>query len=146
VELEARRAASAQAATSREEAAETLRGEEAAYADVERNIEGLEADVEAARSEVFAAVNAATALRHAMEHATAARARIAEQLAQLEGEDSDPRSEGERAKRDQMSADESMDRARDATDLLRVDRGIRESELAGATTGPRAKTCARPTL
>ncbi len=83
VELEARRAAGAQAASSREEAADALRGEEAAYADVERNIEGLEADVEAAWSEVFAAVNAATALRHAMEHAAAARARMAEQIGKL---------------------------------------------------------------
>ena len=61
--------------------------EEAAYADVQRHIEGLEADVEAARSEVFAAVNAATALRHAMEHAGAARERIGEQLAKLEVEE-----------------------------------------------------------
>ena len=53
------------------------------------SIEGLEADVEAARSEVFAAVNAATALRHAMEHAVAARARMAEQIAALEVEDHD---------------------------------------------------------
>jgi chromosome segregation protein len=132
VELEARRAAGAQAATSREEAAETLRGEEAAYADVERNIEGLEADVEAARSEVFAAVNAATALRHAMEHAAAARARMAEQIGKLEVESRDLRVEADRAAQDRAAAAESTERAREATDALRVDRTAKESELAGA--------------
>ena len=40
-----------------------------AYDAAHREIEGLEADVEAARSEVFSAINAATALRHALEHA-----------------------------------------------------------------------------
>ena len=34
-----------------------------------REIEGLEADVEAARSEVFSSINSATALRHSLEHA-----------------------------------------------------------------------------
>ena len=40
-----------------------------AYEAAHREIEGLEADVEAARSEVFSAINAATALRHSLEHA-----------------------------------------------------------------------------
>jgi chromosome segregation protein len=131
LELESRRTAGAQAAASREEAAEALRGEEAAYADVERNIEGLEADVEAARSEVFAAVNAATALRHAMEHAGAARTRMAEQIGKLEVESRDLRVEADRALQDGKAAAESTDRARAATEGLRVERSARESELAG---------------
>ena len=52
-----------------------------------REIEGLEADVEAARSEVFSAINSATALRHALEHAAAARDRVAETLSKLDVED-----------------------------------------------------------
>src|SRR3954447_11452647 len=44
VELESRREAAARATTDRDAAAETLRGEEAAYADLQRNIEGLEGD------------------------------------------------------------------------------------------------------
>ena len=63
LELGARREAAARSTTERDGAAETLRGEVIAYTDVQRNIEGLEADVEGARSEMFAAVNAATALR-----------------------------------------------------------------------------------
>ena len=84
IELDTRREAGARAIADRDAAAETLHGEEAAYADQQRNIEGLEADVEAARSEVFAAVNAATALRHAMEHAMGARTRLAEQIGRLD--------------------------------------------------------------
>src|SRR5262249_20557183 len=75
VELADRRAAAERAVGEREHAAEVLAQEEEAYAIATRTIEGLESDVEAARSEVYAAVNAATALRHAMEHATASRAR-----------------------------------------------------------------------
>ena len=76
-----------------------MKAEEEAYAAQQRTIEGLEGDVEAARSEVFAAVNAATALRHAMEHASGARARISEQLHKLEIEGSDLRVEADRARR-----------------------------------------------
>ena len=52
------------------------RRESEAYDAAHRDIEGLEADVEAARSEVFSAINSATALRHALEHAAAARERV----------------------------------------------------------------------
>jgi chromosome segregation protein len=132
LELDARRDAQIKAAEARAEAADTMRAEEAAHAALQRGIEGLEADVEAARSEVFAAVNAATALRHAMDHAASARVRIAEQLNKLEVESADLRVEAERAARERAAAEEAMVRAREAMDALRVDRAMRESELAGA--------------
>jgi chromosome segregation protein len=131
-ELENRRDAAARAAAARETAAGTLAGEEAAYADLHRNIEGLEADVEAARSELYAAVTAATALRHAMEHATAARVRLGEEIAKLEVESGDLRVESDRTAQERAHADEALQRARDAMDALRVDRAGRESALAGA--------------
>jgi chromosome segregation protein len=134
LELESRREAAARAAVERDEAAESLRGEEAAYTDLHRHIEGLEADVEAARSEVFAAVNAATALRHAMEHAAAARTRMAEQIAKLEIERQDLGVEGDRAAQDRVSAEDARLRASDAMDSLRMSRASRETELAGART------------
>src|SRR5215471_9679414 len=84
VELDERRAAAGRAVGERTHAADVLAQEEEAHAAALRTIEGLEADVEAARSEVYAAVNAATALRHAMDHAAASRARIGEQLAKLD--------------------------------------------------------------
>jgi chromosome segregation protein len=132
VELDARREAQARATAERDEAAEKMRTEEATYADLQRNIMGLEADVEAARSEVFAAVNAATALRHAVEHAAAARTRIAEQLGKLDVESSDLRVEGDRAEQERLAAEDGLARARDAMDALRLQRATRDSELAGA--------------
>ena len=131
-ELEQRREAAARVGSERDDAAAGLEAEESAYADALRQIEGLESDVEASRSEVFAAVNAATALRHAMEHAAGARTRLAEQIAKLEVEGADLRVEAERAARDRAAAGQSLEWAKSAMDGLRVDRAARESELAGA--------------
>ena len=134
LELESRNEAAVRALTERNGAAEALRGEEAAYADLQRNIEGLEADVEAARSEVFAAVNAATALRHAMEHAAAARTRIAEQIGRLDIERGDLDIEAQRAAQDRVEAETAMHRAQESIESLRLRRAASESELAGART------------
>ena len=132
VELDARREASARAAEERNRAADVLRQEEEAHAIANRTIEGLEADVEAARSEVYAAVNAATALRHALEHAAAARVRIGEQLAKLDVERNDLQVEAQRASDERVAAEESLRRARAAMETLHVERAGRESELAVA--------------
>ena len=77
--------------------------ESEAYESAHRDIEGLEADVEAARSEVFSAINSATALRHALEHAAAARDRVAETLSKLDVETDDVRIESERVAADRGS-------------------------------------------
>ena len=130
--LEARRTAAARAAEERQQAADALAGEEQAYARAYRVIEGLEGDVEAARSEVFAAVNAATALRHAVEHAEGARARIGEQLAKLDVERGDLQVEAQRAADERAAAEEALRRAREAMETLHVERAVRESELAVA--------------
>src|SRR6185503_12079903 len=70
--LASRREAAAEANGDRDRAAAMLTSESDAYEAAHREIEGLEADVEAARSEVFSALNSATALRHALEHAATA--------------------------------------------------------------------------
>ena len=132
LEVEARRESVARATAQRDGAAETCGAEESAYADLQRNIEGLEADVEASRSEVFAAVNAATALRHALEHASSARGRIADELAKLDVEDNDLRIEGDRVAQESSAARESFERARAAIEALTIERAARESELTGA--------------
>ena len=75
-------------------------------------IEGFEADVEAARSEVYSAINSATALRHMLEHASAARDRVLETLSKLQIETDDLRIEGDRAAAEQM--------VREAADGLQV--------------------------
>src|SRR5436190_15472987 len=132
VELDQRRAAAERAVGERDHAAEVLAQEEEAHARANQSIEGLESDVEAARSEVYAAVNAATALRHALEHAAAARARIGEQLAKLDVERSDLAVESQRATDERLAAEESLNRSREAMDTLHVDRAARESELSVA--------------
>ncbi|HXW07055.1 MAG TPA: chromosome segregation protein SMC [Vicinamibacterales bacterium] len=132
LELEDRRNAAAQATLERDEATRTLASEEIASAEARRQVEGLEADVEAARSELYAAVNAATALRHALEHARAAQSRMVEQIARLDVESADLRLEAERASRDRAAADEALHRARQAMEALRIERATREGELAGA--------------
>jgi chromosome segregation protein len=139
LEVDARREAARRAEGERDAAAATLAAEEMTYVAAQRQIEGLEADVEAARSEVFAAVNSATALRHAMEHAVAARARMAEQIAALEIEDRDLGVEAERADADRVTATDALTRAGSATEALRVDRAARESELAGARSDREAR-------
>ena len=84
--LEARRSAAADANIERDRAAAALAAGSEAYESAHCGIEGLEADVEAARSEVFSALNSATALRHALEHAAATRDRVGETLSKLDVE------------------------------------------------------------
>ena len=109
-----------------------LSAESAAYEAGHREIEGLESDVEAARSEVFSAINSATALRHALEHAGTARERVAETLNKLDVEADDARIESERAAAGRTAAADGLRRAHEAIEATRVARLARESELASA--------------
>jgi chromosome segregation protein len=140
LELDDRRRASERAGTEREQAAADLAAEENTYSDVQTRIEGLEGDVEAARSEVFAAVNAATALRHAVAHASAARSRIGEQIGKLEVEAGDLRIEAEKAAQERSAAEAGLARAQEAMNALHVERAARESELAAARSSREALT------
>jgi hypothetical protein len=67
-----------------------------------------------------------------MEHAVAARTRMAEQIASLEVEDHDLGVEAARAAAERGAAADALDRARSSMEGLRVDRAARESELVGA--------------
>jgi chromosome segregation protein len=131
-ELAQRREASERALGERDHASHVLAQEEESHARAIHTIEGLEADVEVARSEVYAAVNAATALRHAMEHAASARSRIGEQLGKLDVERNDLQVEAQRAADERATAEEALQRARGAMESLFIDRAARESELAVA--------------
>ena len=116
----------------RERTAARLAAESAAYEAGHREIEGLESDVEAARSEVFSAINSATALRHSLEHAGTARDRVAETLNKLDVEADDVRIESERAAAGRAAAADGLRRAHEAIEATRVARLARESELASA--------------
>jgi chromosome segregation protein len=130
--LRARREAAAAANEERDRAAAALTAGGEAYEAAHRSIEGLEADVEAARSEVFSALNSATALRHALEHAGAAGERIAETLAKLDVEFNDVRIESERVAAERSATIDALKRAQQALDATRIARAARESELASA--------------
>src|SRR5262245_33489591 len=132
VALAGRRAAAAEAQTERDRAAATLTSESEAHDAAHREIEGFEADVEAARSEVFSAINSATALRHAVEHATAARDRVAEMLSKLDVEAGDVRIESDRVAAERTAIADGLRRAHDALEATRVAKAARDSELASA--------------
>ena len=128
----ARCRAADQANAERDRAAEALAFESNAYGAAHREIEGLEADVEAARSEVFSSINSATALRHSLEHAAVARDRVAETMGKLAVEAEDVRIESERVSADHAAASEGLRRAQADIEATRIARVARESELASA--------------
>ena len=130
--LAARRIAAGDANAERDRASAALASESQAYESAHREIEGLEADVEAARSEVFSAINSATALRHSVEHAASARDRVLEILSKLQIEGDDLRIEDERATSDREAASRGLLQAHEAMEATRLARAARESELATA--------------
>jgi chromosome segregation protein len=133
-ELAGRRSAAEHAARERDAAEMAMRLDVETHAAAHAGIEGLEADVEAARSEVFAAINAATALRHAIDHAATAIERLVEEIARLDVEDADARVEADKAAADRSAAEAALTRGREALAELWRDRRVRESELAAART------------
>ena len=130
--LAARREAAVVANAERDQAASRLGSDSEAYDAAHREIEGLEADVEAARSEVFSAINSATALRHALETAAVARERVSETLNKLGVETDDVRIESERVAGERATASDGLRRAQEAMEATRIARVARESELASA--------------
>ena len=153
-ELDAHVVDAEQCGSERDEVGGTLRVKEAALVTAQRALDGLEGDVEAARSEVFAAINAATALRHAVEHATAGQTRLAGTLTKLDAEAGDVTVEtqavtaareralvAERATREALERVQSSCADREAElESLRLEREAhardlreREHQLAGYT-------------
>ena len=130
LELENQRTAARDCDQARGQAAQVLADEEAAYEAARRAIDGLESDVEATRSEVFAAINAATALRHAADNAAAEGNRLAGELAKLEAEASDLRIETENVASDQEAARGALRRAQEVLETTRLARASRDAELA----------------
>src|SRR5262249_12829401 len=130
--LASTRDAAAAANADLDRAAQALESASDAYEIAHREIEGLEADVEAARSEVFSVVNSATALRHALEHAAAARDRVGEAIGKLDIEANDARIQSERVAADRTAAADGLRRAHETIETTTIARTARESELASA--------------
>ena len=130
--LAERQRAASQALEDQQRAATELTRIESEYGDENRRIEGLEADVEAARSEVFSALNVATTLRHAIQHAEEAMQRVSEELAKLAVEESEVRIEQERLEGDRAATADGLRRAKDAAEASQHAKTARETELASA--------------
>jgi chromosome segregation protein len=130
--LAERQQAATQALEDQHGAASELDHIESEYAAENRRIEGLEADVEAARSEVFSALNVATTLRHAIQHAEEATQRVSQELAKLSLEESEVRMEQERLEDDRAATADGLRRAKDAAEASLHAKTARETELASA--------------
>src|SRR5687768_53419 len=128
--LAVRQEAAAQAQQDQQHAAAELGRIESEYGDENRRIEGLEADVEAARSEVFSALNVATTLRHAIQHAEEATQRVSEELSKLRMEESEVRMEQERLEGDRAATADGLRRAKEAAEASLHAKTARETELA----------------
>ena len=130
--LESRREAAAQVEVERQEAAGRLAEENEQLQLAQRGIEGLEGEVEASRGEVFSAINAATALRHAIDSAAAARERAQEGLGRVDVEDADLRVEREALARGRAEAEQGLAAAQAALAAIRAERAALEAERTAA--------------
>ncbi len=113
-------------------AADRLRAAETGWNDAQRVIEGLEANVEASRDEVFASIQSASTLRYVIDNATAERGRIAGELEKLRSEGSDVAQQLEKISTDRSSTDASAGRVRSALKETRLGLSDRDAELASA--------------
>jgi chromosome segregation protein len=127
-----RRNAAGRAAEEQQHAASELERIDTEYSQQSQHIEGLEADVEAARSEVFSAMNVATTLRHAIEHAEEAAHRVSAELSKLDLEESELRMETERLEDDRRVTADGLRRAKEAAEASVHAKTARETELATA--------------
>ena len=128
-ELETQVAETERCGAERDALGASLQAKEASLAQAQQALDGLEGDVEAARSEVFAAINAATALRHAVEHATAGQTRLADTLAKLAAEERDLAVETQRLADDRDRSLAAAGAARDALDRVQAACAARDAEL-----------------
>jgi chromosome segregation protein len=134
LELERRRRASAQADEERDAAAARSLQDERDHTAASRRIQSLEADVEAARSDVFAAVNAATVLRHAIENAVAGRIRLRTELDKLDVEAADLKIEGDTVAADRERVSGTLQQTRTALEATWAALTDTASELGAART------------
>ena len=132
IALDSRRQAAADAGRARDEASGIAAAANEELTRAQQQIEGLESDVEGARSEVFSALNSVTALRHALQHAAQQHERVGETLGRLDVEQDDHRRETEKVDVERAAATDALSRAHAALDGVRLERATRESELATA--------------
>ena len=129
-EIQSQVAAAQRCGTERDEMDAGLREKEEALVQAQDALDGLEGDVEAARSEVFAAINAATALRNAVEHATDGHMRLGETLAKLDAEAGDLEVEAHGLAGARERLDKEEQHTREALERVQGICSVHEAELA----------------
>ena len=118
--------------TEREAAGGGLESAAAALAAAQTALEGLEADVEASRNEVFSAVNAATVLQHVLKSVPETIGRVDGDIAKLEAEAADVATESARLAADREAAAALAVRVEAALAATRAARAERAAEHAAA--------------
>ncbi len=134
-ELDSQRAAHDRCGTERDAAAERLDAATARFAEAQQAVEGLAGDVEAARSQVYAAATERTALENVVANADAGQARIREALSRLEAESADLATELARSDEASRRAEDSARAARAALERVQGDMAAREAEAGAARAG-----------
>ena len=132
IAMDSRRSAQADAQRSRDEAAGVMTSANAAHAEAQQQIDGLDAHVEAARQSVYMSLNSVMAVRHVLEHTAAQHERVGEALGKLDVEEDDLRREQERAASERTAAIESLSRTQQALESIRLQHAAKKSELASA--------------
>ena len=131
-ELEAQREAHRRCVVDRDATHDRLRDAERAFGEGQRAIEGREGDVEAARSEMFAAVNAATALQNIIDNAVSAHRRIAESLSKTDAEVADLAAESDRIGREHTTVEAARGQGGERLEAVHAGRTECTAELASA--------------
>ena len=143
-ELLAKRHEAEQASLERDAAATVLADANRAQDQSQASLESLEGELEVSRSEQYAAASAATALRHAIDSAAAARERVARDLARLDAEAADLDVETRRVESEQEAATDGKSEARAALDESMRERSRQEALLADSAYEPRGPRAGPP--
>ena len=134
-ELASQRTAHERCGTERDAASERLDRATSRFTESQRSVEGLAAEVEAARSHVYASVTAMTALENVVANADAGQDRIRDALSRLEAESADVATELARSDHASRRTEEAVREARAALERVRADMAAREAEAGAARAG-----------
>ena len=122
----------AQCEAERGAAAEALRAAETAHQAAQDALKGMDAEVEAARSEVFSAINAATVLQHVLGATPGDLDRVGADIGRFETEAADVATESAKLAVERGKAEANAARVREALETARGARAEREAKLAAA--------------
>ena len=122
----------AQCEAERDAAAEALRAAETAHQAAQDALKGMDAEVEAARSEVFSAINAATVLQHVLGATPGDLDRVGADIDRFETEAADVATESAKLAVERGKAEANAARVREALEAARGARAEREAKLAAA--------------